>query len=141
MSGWSSRRSFLETVSIGVAAAGLAGCAGIPVYVTTVRNNTVSVEIEAFPDLLTPGKGIVVRAEEAPEPIVLVALEGGGFRALSGTCTHLACSVRLSPNGLACPCHGSTFGLDGRVTRGPAPEALHIYPTTVHDDVVLITLT
>lgn len=135
------RRAFLEQVSRGVAVVGLASCAGIPVYVTTVRDNTISVQIELYPELSTPGKGIVVRAEEAPEPIVLLALEAGGFRALSGTCTHLACSVRLSGKGLSCPCHGSTFGLDGRVTRGPAPEALHVYPTRVLDDVVMITLT
>lgn len=47
-----------------------------------------------------------------------------GIYAISGVCTHLGCSVGRSPNGFACPCHGSRFGNVGEVTRGPAPRAL-----------------
>lgn len=133
------RRSFLGVTTKGFALA-LAGCAGIPVFTTQVVSGKITVDRSGFPELNIPGKGIVVRAEGAGEPILLVALEAGEFRALSGVCTHLACTVRLSGNGLTCPCHGSTFALDGRVTRGPAPKALHTYPTSVSDDAVVITL-
>ncbi len=49
-----------------------------------------------------------------------------GFRALSAVCTHLGCITRYEPDArvIACPCHGSRFGLDGEVLAGPAPRAL-----------------
>jgi cytochrome b6-f complex iron-sulfur subunit len=47
-----------------------------------------------------------------------------GIYAISGVCTHLGCSVGRSPEGFACPCHGSRFADSGDVTRGPAPRAL-----------------
>ncbi len=49
-----------------------------------------------------------------------------GFRAISSVCTHLGCVTRYQPDdrNIACPCHGSRFGLDGEVIAGPAPRAL-----------------
>jgi cytochrome b6-f complex iron-sulfur subunit len=49
-----------------------------------------------------------------------------GFRAISSVCTHLGCITRYQPDDriIACPCHGSRFGLDGEVIAGPAPRAL-----------------
>lgn len=135
-----SRRAFLERSGRGLLAIGLVGCAGIPVLTTQVRSGRIEVDRSAFPDLSVPGKGIVVRAQGALEPIILVALPGGGVRALSGICTHLACSLRVAGGGLSCPCHGSTFAFDGTVTRGPAPDDLHVYPTEVIDSTIVITL-
>ena len=42
------------------------------------------------------------------------------------TCSHLGCSIALNDkkNGFDCPCHGSKFSLDGKVTHGPAPAPL-----------------
>lgn len=50
----------------------------------------------------------------------------GGIYALSAVCTHLGCIARFrSDEGIiACPCHGSRFGLDGEVLHGPAPRPL-----------------
>lgn len=40
---------------------------------------------------------------------------GGRLRAVSGICTHQSCRLVLDDDrtGLACPCHGATFALDG----------------------------
>ncbi len=44
-----------------------------------------------------------------------------GFYAVSAVCTHLGCNVNHEEGrGFACPCHGSVFGEDGRVLKGPA---------------------
>ncbi len=47
-----------------------------------------------------------------------------GFYALLASCTHLGCTPRLEPDGLACPCHGSRFARDGAVLHGPAGRPL-----------------
>lgn len=56
-----------------------------------------------------------------------------GFRALSSVCTHLGCVTRYQPDQriIACPCHGSRFGLDGEVTAGPAPQPLPTFQITL----------
>lgn len=43
----------------------------------------------------------------------------------SSRCTHLGCKIDKTKNDqLICPCHGSTFDLDGNATKGPAVNAL-----------------
>jgi Rieske Fe-S protein len=65
------------------------------------------------------GGGVVVSG------IVLTRNAGGDVHAFSATCTHLGCTVGVSGNVIACPCHGSRFDLDtGAVTRGPATRPL-----------------
>jgi menaquinol-cytochrome c reductase iron-sulfur subunit len=46
--------------------------------------------------------------------------------AFSPVCTHLGCAYHWDErkNNFLCPCHSSTFGLDGRVLSGPAPRPL-----------------
>jgi Rieske Fe-S protein len=58
----------------------------------------------------------------------LALLAGGdGYYALSLVCTHLGCAVTVTPDGLACPCHGSRFDRQGRVLQGPADRPLSRY--------------
>lgn len=44
--------------------------------------------------------------------------------ALSLVCTHLGCTVNVTPNNLVCPCHGSVFDRDGTVLKGPSDKPL-----------------
>jgi len=89
----------------------------------------------AVPDVLyeVPRRFSVGRPEEfppesvtlLPDHRVFVLRTAAGFAAISAVCTHLGCNVRHEEGrGYACPCHGSTFDEDGRVTRGPAAWAL-----------------
>lgn len=59
-----------------------------------------------------------------PEQGVRVVANEEGVRAMSMICTHLGCVVDESPDGFACPCHGSKFDAAGRVVSGPAPRGL-----------------
>lgn len=49
--------------------------------------------------------------------------------AFSPACTHLGCAYHWNDrqHEFQCPCHGSAFGVDGRVLRGPAPRPLDRY--------------
>jgi cytochrome b6-f complex iron-sulfur subunit len=61
-----------------------------------------------------------------------------GFYALSSTCTHLGCMTRHENGAIACPCHGSRFSLDGRVTAGPAPRPLPRLQLSVERGVLVV---
>lgn len=57
-----------------------------------------------------------------------------GFAVVSAICTHLGCIVAATPEGFECPCHGSRFGSEGQVTRGPAPSGLKWYELSLSPD-------
>jgi Rieske Fe-S protein len=50
--------------------------------------------------------------------------DDSGFYALSLICTHLGCTVTVTEDALACPCHGSRFDRQGKVVQGPANDPL-----------------
>jgi cytochrome b6-f complex iron-sulfur subunit len=62
------------------------------------------------------------------------------FVALSAICTHQTCTITGFGNqNYVCPCHGSTFDINGRVLAGPAPAPLHPYPNQFTSGVLTIT--
>jgi Rieske Fe-S protein len=72
-----------------------------------------------LPEALAPGEALI----PAGRPVAIFRDAEGVF-ALSIVCTHLGCIVKTSADGFECPCHGSRFGPDGAVTKGPAPQPL-----------------
>ena len=53
---------------------------------------------------------------------------GAKLFALSAICTHRKCKLDAEPDKtFYCPCHGSTFDADGKVTEGPARRDLPAY--------------
>jgi len=65
----------------------------------------------------------------------LSRLENGDFLALSFKCTHLGCVVSWNPSThlFECPCHSSTFNIQGEVTRAPAPRPLDYFPVLIEN--------
>jgi len=59
-----------------------------------------------------------------PKHKVRIETNESGISAMSMVCTHLGCIVREVHDGFECPCHGSVFNKQGKVTRGPAPRPL-----------------
>ena len=80
----------------------------------------------ALPETLKPGEAFV-----PPGRSVAIYRDDAGVYAISTVCTHLGCIVKASSAGFECPCHGSRFGADGAVTKGPAPAALPWRKVTV----------
>ena len=68
------------------------------------------------------------------EARVALMREGEAVYALSLVCTHLGCTVNVTPTELICPCHGSTFDRQGRVLKGPADRQLERYQVVVRGD-------
>jgi len=68
--------------------------------------------------------------------------DGERLTALDAVCTHLGCLVQereTAVSGFHCPCHGSEFGADGEVERGPAAWPLRsLFIEVTPDDRVII---
>jgi Rieske Fe-S protein len=64
--------------------------------------------------------------------VVVTQAQPGSYAAFSTTCPHQGCAVaQVEGADIVCPCHGSTFALDGSVTKGPAQSGLQSRPITV----------
>jgi len=70
-----------------------------------------------------PPRGALVYRERQ----VAVMRDGADIYALNLTCTHLGCTVTVTPSEIVCPCHGSRFDLQGNVLKGPADRPLARY--------------
>ena len=88
------------------------------------------------PEDIAPGSVLVL----ARKRLYVIRNSDGSFYALSSICTHLGCMTRYIPESaqLACPCHGSRFSLDGKVTGGPAPRPLRHLKMTLERGTLVV---
>jgi Rieske Fe-S protein len=75
------------------------------------------------PELMTAGFKILRFGQE---PVILIRVGEGDFRAFSATCTHLACIVTYRPEKrlIWCWCHDGVYDLNGKNIAGPPPRPL-----------------
>lgn len=107
-----------RTALIGAAAVPLAACGPRPENPRIPNPPAPGANIVAVADVPV-GSGVVVDGTLVTQPTA------GVFKGFIARCTHAGCALSKVVNGAAlCPCHGSSFGLDGQVLRGPALEGL-----------------
>ena len=82
-----------------------------------------------------PVRGALVYREAR----VAVICDGAAISALSLVCTHLGCTVTVTPTELVCPCHGSRFDRTGKVLAGPAPRPLPLLQVVTRGGFLEIT--
>jgi Rieske Fe-S protein len=59
---------------------------------------------------------------------------GAALFAVSAICTHRKCKLETKPDRtFYCPCHGSTFDPDGKVTEGPAQRDLPVFEVSTDE--------
>lgn len=70
----------------------------------------------------------------------LARLEDGSFLAMSRECTHLGCTVPWNSreHAFVCPCHASSFDINGNVLSPPAPRALDLHPVRIENGIVKV---
>ena len=65
---------------------------------------------------------------------VFIVRQGAKLFALSSICTHRHCKLETEADQtFSCPCHGSTFAADGKVTTGPARRDLPAYELSTNE--------
>lgn len=79
------------------------------------------------------GSGVIVGDTVLTQP------SQGQFKAFSTVCTHAGCNVaEIVGAAINCPCHGSSFNLDGTVAKGPAKKPLEAKPIAVNGDSITL---
>jgi len=65
---------------------------------------------------------------------VFIIRRGNQLFALSSICTHRHCLLGVEPDrSFLCPCHGSAFDPNGKVTEGPAKRDLPKLATFINE--------
>ena len=144
-----SRRQALVSTGISLAAGTIAGC-------TTYGKPPTAPAAEAAP---TAAPGTAAAPEGAATPVQAIAKTAdipvgsgvivddvvitqptkGEFNGLSAICTHAGCTVaEVLGASINCPCHGSSFNLDGTVAKGPAKRPLDAKGIVVQGDSIAL---
>jgi Rieske Fe-S protein len=72
--------------------------------------------------------------------VIVAQPSAGHYVAFSASCTHACCFVTFQKTEFVCPCHGSTYDLNGQVTGGPAPAALPKLSVCADECAVYVTI-
>ena len=115
----------MDAASTATSASGGANGAGTPPR----RGTPVSVR-----EADVPAEGALV----LPERRLAVVRQGGQVFALDLACPHLGCIGQGTPQGFACPCHGSRFTPAGEVLSGPATRGLRRLAVERRGDELLV---
>ncbi|MEW6721445.1 MAG: Rieske (2Fe-2S) protein [Thermodesulfobacteriota bacterium] len=126
------RRGFL-----GAVAAGAAALASL-LFLRKFLSPRLPAKSASFsvPAAEVPRHGALVYNERR----VAVIRDETGYHAIGLSCTHLGCTVAVTPGELVCPCHGSVFDRRGNVLKGPADKPLPRYAVEEKGDRLLVYL-
>jgi Rieske Fe-S protein len=82
------------------------------------------IELDVKASDIAPNSGRIVPF--AGKPIILFRTAAGELRALTATCTHLACTVqyRGDRGDIWCACHNGVYDGNGTNISGPPPRPL-----------------
>jgi len=146
-SGKTSRRSFLSKLGIGATLVAIAG--QTYAFLRSLKPNVLYEEARRF-KVGTPeqfGEG----GKFLEDKRLFVFRQGKTFYAISASCTHLGCTVKMQKlnqskkvkvrgrefeeqHEFHCPCHGSKYYGDGTNYAGPAPRPLDYFKLEVSPD-------
>lgn len=145
--GRKSRRTFLTSLGVGTTLVAFAG--QIFAYLRSLKPNVLYENPLRFkiggPDQFSEGGRFL------EDKRLFVFRQGKTFYAISATCTHLGCTVRMQKlnqpkkvmtrgrqieehHEFHCPCHGSKYHGDGTNYAGPAPRPLDYFKLEVSPD-------
>ena len=127
-----SRRDFIKRSAFGVAA-GTVAFSGLNLSVLAAQSakgiarksgEDLVVKLTDNPALTAVGGHISIT-----DDIMLIRTDESKFIAISTICRHKGCTVELEGDKFVCPCHGSEYTIQGKVTQGPAKDNLKTFET------------
>lgn len=138
------RREFIKqscgicfgAIGLGFISSSLSSCASLPIYKTSGATEKIEVPIASF----LQNKSLIVRTDQLTYDILLVKNSNEQYTALYMQCTHQDNSLTATEKGLFCPSHGSTFDLNGLVTKEPALKPLQKFKTEINNQQIIIYL-
>ena len=98
--------------------------------------NKVNVPMSSFGE----SNVLILRNDQMEFDVLLVKRSDSEVTALQMKCSHQDNSLTANKNGLFCSAHGSTFDLDGKVTKEPALNPLKKFKTEINNQNIIVYL-
>jgi len=138
------RRAFIKSscnicllLTAGAILPTLSGCSpAYKVINTEIHDNQVEIPLAGFAQ--SPLQ--LIRPKGWLYSIAVRKKEDNTYSAFLLKCTHQDNQLAPAPNGYSCSLHGSTFNVEGHVTKGPAERPLKEYPVTTDTTNLIIHL-
>jgi len=136
-----SRKTVLAGAGVGLAAVAVAACSSGESSApgsSSAESSAPGSSAAAAPGALTATADVPVGSGVIVDKTVVTQPTAGDFKAFSAVCPHAGCLVNKIADGtIDCPCHGSKFGLDGAVVKGPATKPLEPVTISVQGDSIV----
>ena len=99
------------------------------------------IELDVKASDILPNSGRIVPF--AGKPVILFRTAAGELKALTATCTHLACTVQFrgDRSDIWCACHNGVYDANGTNISGPPPRPLTKLDVAVRGEKVVIRRT
>ena len=99
------------------------------------------IELDVKASDILPNSGRIVPF--SGKPVILFRTAAGELKALTATCTHLACTVQFrgDRSDIWCSCHNGVYDANGTNISGPPPRPLTKLDVAVRGDKVVIRRT
>lgn len=114
----------------------LQSCAPLPVFKPGSEASLLKVPKEKFKE----SPLVIIRVSWLPYDVLLVKKSETEYKAIYMKCSHQDQILVASKSGFFCSAHGSTFDLDGNVTKEPAISNLTQFTTTVFPDYIEVNM-
>ncbi len=144
MAGKLSRRDFIKRSAVGVIAGGA--------MLSTINLEAFTKAGAVKAKFSKSGDDVVVKLSDnvaltkvggnvkVSDELMLIRKSETEFAAIRTICSHKGCDVEIDGDKFVCPCHGSEYTLDGKVTQGPAKDNLKTFETIFDSDKGTVTI-
>jgi Rieske Fe-S protein len=97
----------------------------------TLAQKKLALSLDKAEKLKTPGGSVILKIQG--RDLLFIRDSEQSVHVLDPTCTHKRCTVEYNTDKqrIVCPCHGSTYSLDGKVLKGPAEKPLQAFDSTL----------
>jgi cytochrome b6-f complex iron-sulfur subunit len=139
-----SRRDFIKRSAVGMVVGGVA-ISGLNLNVFAGQSAKKAVIKRSGDDIVVkiaenPGLSTVGGSCPVTDDIMLIRMDESRFIAVSTICRHKGCTVELEGDKFVCPCHGSEYTREGKVTQGPSKANLKTFETMFDSKTGIITI-
>ena len=139
-----SRRDFIKRSALGVVVGG-AAISGLNLDIFSAQSAKQAVFKKSGDDLVVkladnPAIAAVGGKVKVTDDVMLIRMDESKFIAVSTICRHKGCTVELEGDKFVCPCHGSEYTVQGKVTQGPSKDNLKTFETMFDSEKGIITI-